>query len=242
LLYAWRKERVFPARGPETREQSDLCEPPSELSGVPTARLAGVCAVTGAAGTATAANRAGLVGLTTLAASPHAIAEGKVWLLLTSGVVADRPWLPSLLGFAIVAFAVLSLAPLRVVIAAALGGQVLATLLVYGFLGGARLVDADAFSALLDAPDIGLSAIIAAWIGVIAAVLWRRHRTPQAHVFVCLGCIACVFIGLAFRPNLTVLDSEHLVAFALGAATLVLWPERHSDADLDRELAELLAS
>jgi hypothetical protein len=209
---------------------------------VPTARLAGVCAVTGAAGAVTAANRTRLVGLSTLAASPHAIAEGKLWLLLTSGVVADRPWFPSLLGFAIVAFVVLSLAPLRVVIAGAAAGQVVATLLVYGSFGGARLFDHDAFSAVLDTPDIGLSAIIAAWIGVIAAVLWRRHRTPRAHVFVGLGCIACVLIGLAFRPNLTALDSEHLVAFALGVATLVFWTASRFTADLDHELAELLAS
>ena len=208
---------------------------------MPTARLAGVCVVTGAAGAVTAANRAGLVGLSTLAASPHAIAEGKLWLLLTSGIIADRPWLPSLLGFAIVAFAVLSLASLRVVITAAVAGQVLATLFVYGFLDATRIVDGDAFSRLLDTPDIGLSAIIAAWIGVIAAVLWRRHTTPRARVFICLGCVACVLIGLAFRPNLTAFDSEHLVAFALGVAILVLWPQRTTTA-LDRELAELLAS
>ena len=132
-------------------------------------RAAGVAAVTAAAGVITVASRSGWIGLSHLAATPNAIAQGKVWLLLTSGVVADRPWLPSLLGFAIVAFAALSVARVRVVVLAALAGQVLATLAVYGFFGLARTVDHGAFVALENTPDIGLSAIIAA--------LDRRRRT-----------------------------------------------------------------
>src|SRR5438046_561579 len=64
------------------------------------ARAASICAATAVAGAVTAANRAGWLDLAHLAASPRAVAEGKLWLLLTSGVIADRPWLPSLLGFA----------------------------------------------------------------------------------------------------------------------------------------------
>jgi hypothetical protein len=184
-------------------------------------RAVGICAVTAAAGVLTAANRSGAVGLSTLAASPRAIAEGKVWLLLTSGVVADRPWLPSLLGFAIVGFGALSVASVRVVVLAALAGQVFGTLAVYGFLGVVRAIDADAYGSLLGLPDIGLSAIIAAWIGIVAQALWRRNRSRRAHILTVIGCVGCALIGFAFRPNLTVLDSEHLVAFALGVLIAV---------------------
>jgi hypothetical protein len=188
------------------------------------AHAAWISAATAVAGAVTAANRAGWIGLSHFAASPKAVADGRVWLLLTSGVVADRPWLASLLGFALVGFAALSLAGPRVVAVAALAGHVLATLLVYGFLGAAAAVDAGAFANLADRPDIGLSAIIAAWIGVVACALWRRHRSPLGHLMNALGCVGCALIGFAFRPEVTVLDSEHLVAFALGVAVAGSWP------------------
>jgi len=208
-----------------------------------TARAAVICTVTLAAGIATAANSAGWLGLSHLAASPRAVAEGKVWLLFTSGVVADRPWLPSLLGFAIVGFAALSLARARVVFVAALAGHVLATLVVYGFLGVVDAVDHGAFANLDSQPDIGLSAIIAAWIGVISAMLWRRYRPRRAHALNVLACIGCALIGFAFRPDLNALDSEHIVAFALGVAVAACWPEpagQPEHDDVDRELEQLL--
>jgi hypothetical protein len=182
------------------------------------AHAAWICGVTAVAGAVTAANRAGWIRLTELAATPKAVAEGRIWLLVTSGVVADRPWLPSLLGFALVGFAALSCAHWRVVLLAALAGHVLATLLVYGLLGAAAAADGAAFANLLAQPDFGLSAMIAAWIGVIACAVWRRHASRRAHVLDALGCLCCALIGLAFRPDVTALDSEHLVAFALGVA------------------------
>jgi len=208
-----------------------------------TGRAAVICAFTFVAGIATVANRAGWLGLSHLAASPRAVAEGKIWLLFTSGVVADQPWLPSLLGFAIVGFAALSLARTRVVAVAALTGHVLATLVVYGFLGAADAVDHGAFASLDSQPDIGLSAIIAAWIGVISCMLWRRYRSRRARAINVLACIACALIGLAFRPDLNALDSEHVVAFALGVAVAAWWPEPAEPLgpdDLDRELEQLL--
>jgi lambda repressor-like predicted transcriptional regulator len=208
-----------------------------------TAHVSWICAATVVAGLATAANRAHWAGLSHLAASPRAVAEGKLWLLVTSGVVADRPWLPSLLGFAIVGFAALSVARGRVVVAAALAGHVLATLVVYGFLGAVDAVDHDAFANLVGRPDIGLSAIIAAWIGVVSCRLWRRYPSRRAHALNVLGCIGCALIGFAFRPDVTALDTEHIVAFALGVAIAAWWPESAGPTgsdDVDRELERLL--
>jgi len=213
---------------------------------LPTARTAGVLGATAIAGLVTLANRIGWIGISSIAATPSAIAKGKVWLLLTSGVIADRPWLASLLGFAIVASAALAVAPVRAVVAAALAGHVLATLAVYGALGVAREFDKDAFASVLHTPDLGLSAIIAAWIGVVSQWFWRRYRSPRARVLDALGCVGCALIGFAFRPDVTVLDSEHIVAFAMGVAIAVWWRPRakrsgepRSD-DVDRELKELL--
>ena len=149
----------------------------------------------------------------------------------TSGVVADRPWLASLIGFAIAAFAALSVASVPVVVLAALAGQVLATLAVYGFLGLTREVHPGAFDTLLNTPDIGLSAVIAAWIGVVAQRFWCRYRSRRSHVLNVLGCVGSALIGFAFRPDLTALDSEHLVAFTLGVliASWAPWGELEID-------------
>ena len=207
------------------------------------AHAAWICAATVVAGAVTVANRTGWPGFSHLAASPKAVAEGRLWLLFTSGVVADRPWLPSQLGFAIVGFAALAAARPSVVVVAALAGHVLATLVVYGFLGAVDALDRDAFANLVDRPDIGLSAIIAAWIGLVSCVLWRRFRSRRAHVLNVLGCIGCALIGFAFRPDVTVLDSEHIVAFAFGVAVAAWWPQpvepRGAD-EVDRELERLL--
>ena len=197
--------------------------------------------MTGVAATMTAATGLGWISSSSLAASPSAIAKGRLWLLVTSGLIADRPWLASLIGFAIVAFAALWAAPVRVVVASALAGHILATLAVYGMLGVAREVDHDAFASLVDKADVGLSAIIAAWIGVVAHALWVRYDSPRAHVLNALGCIGCALIGFAFRPDLTALDSEHLVAFAMGVAIAAWWPRgsQFDDAtsdDVEREL------
>src|SRR4051794_14135945 len=100
------------------------------------------------AGAGTAANRLEGVPLASLAATPRAVGEGKAWLLLTSAVLADTPWLPSLLGFGVVLVGVLYVLPARHVVAAAIAGQVLSTLLVYGFIGATRLVDPNAFASV----------------------------------------------------------------------------------------------
>lgn len=168
------------------------------------------------AGTGTAADQLGVVPLASLAATPRAVGEGKVWLLLTSAVLADTPWLPSLLGFAVVLVGVLCVLPVRQVIVAAVAGQFLSTAVVYGAIGAARLVDGQAFSSVLGVQDYGLSAMIAAWIGAVAGVAWGR----QSPLRVVAGCLACLGVGLACRPTLTFLDSEHVVAFAIGIAVV----------------------
>ena len=67
-------------------------------------------------------------------------------------------------------------------------------------------------------PDYGLSAIIAAWLGAIARVLWLRHPSTAHRVLILLASAGCAGIGLALRPDVTFLDTEHLLAYAIGAA------------------------
>jgi hypothetical protein len=175
-----------------------------------------VLGVTAVAGAGTAANRLAGVPLSSMAATPRAVGEGKLWLLVTSGLIADTPWLPSLLGFAVVLAVALYVLPLRQVVGAAVAGQLASALLVYGVIGCVRLFDGHAFVAVVNLPDFGFSAMIAAWIGAVACVAWARH----SHLRVTAGCLLCLAVGLAFRPTLTFLDGEHVVAFAIGIAVV----------------------
>jgi hypothetical protein len=181
------------------------------------AALAASCATT-VAGTATLLNRLGELPLSSVASSPQAVGDGRVWLVATSGLIADRPLVPSLLGFWIVGFAALILCSVRVVALVAVAGHICSALAVYALIGLTRLVDPEGFASVVQLADYGLSAIIGAWIGAIAAVLWRRTATRRAHLAIALGSLGCAGIGLACRPDVTFLDSEHIVAFAIGAA------------------------
>jgi hypothetical protein len=179
-------------------------------------RPLGLVGATAVVGAGTAANRLAGLPLASMAATPRAVGDGKLWLLVTSGLLADTPWLPSLFGFAIVLAVALYVLPVRDVVLVAAAGQIVSALIVYGIIGLARLVEPHTFASVIDLPDFGVSAMIAAWIGAVAAVAWARHD----HLLVVAGCLACLGVGLAFRPTITFLDSEHIVAFAIGIACL----------------------
>jgi hypothetical protein len=175
-------------------------------------------AATGATAGVTVANRLGDLPVSTLAATPRVIGDGRLWLIPSSGLLADRPAIPSLVGFWIVAIAVLVICSVRVVVGAAIAGHTLSAFGVYGIIGLARLADPDAFASMMRVADYGLSAIIAAWLGATARVLWARYPTRLHHGLIAVGSIACAGIGLAFRPDVTFLDSEHILAYAIGIA------------------------
>jgi hypothetical protein len=175
-------------------------------------------AATGMTAAVTGANRLGELSVATLASNPRAVGEGKVWLILTSGLLADRPAVPSLVGFWLVGFAVLVVCSARVAAGVALGGHTLSALAVYGAIGLARVLEPGAFASVMRLADYGLSAIIAAWLGAIACTFWRRHPARSTRLLIVLGSVGCAGIGIALRPQLTFLDSEHLVAYAIGVA------------------------
>ncbi len=198
-------------------------------------------AVTGVSAIVTVANRFRELPLSSIASSPAAVGEGKVWLLASSAVIADRPALVSLLGFWIVGFTAFAICSARVVAGVAVGGHLLSALCIYSLIGLTRLAQPDAFASVMHVSDYGLSAIIAAWIGAIASVMWRRHRAATAHALVVAGSLVCAGVGLLFRPDLTFLDTEHLVAYAFGAL-LASERVRQSLARSPQRLAAAVAS
>jgi hypothetical protein len=198
-------------------------------------------AVTAVSVVVTVANRLRELPLSSVASSPAAVGEGKVWLLVSSAVIADRPALVSLLGFWIVGFAACAICSARVVVGVAAGGHLVSAFCIYCLIGLMRLTRPDAFASVMHVSDYGLSAIIAAWIGAIASVMWRRHPATSARALVVVGSLVCAGVGLLFRPDLTFLDAEHLVAYAFGAL-LASERVRHSLARVPQRLAAAAAS
>jgi hypothetical protein len=171
-----------------------------------------VPAVAAAVSAVTVLNRIGVLPLRDLASTPQGVADGREWQLLTSAFVADRPTVPSVMGFTIVGLAALALVGARILWTAAVAGHLLATVVVYGAL--------DAMHVTVSRLDYGTSAIIAAWIGVIACCLWQRGAARAA-----VGlCVVAALVGWLCSPALDILDTEHAVALAVGIGVAVWVP------------------
>jgi hypothetical protein len=175
-----------------------------------------VVLATGCISVVTAGARADLVSSRDLASTPAAFSDGRVWLLATSAVLADRPAVLSILGFLAVGLVAVRLCAPRVAWVAAAGGHILSAALVYSAFGVVRLVEPSAFGGVQHLSDYGTSAIVAAWIGAIAYRLWAldRHATAAALV------ASSALLGWYFKGTLTVLDTEHAIALAVGAGAM----------------------
>jgi hypothetical protein len=181
--------------------------------------LGAVCGVT-------FAYRAGAIPLDRLAASPERVATGKVWLLVSNGFIVQRPLVASVVSFGLLAVAALAACGMRVLLAAAVCAHIGATLASYGVLMVARMVDPGSFAHLVTAPDYGVSAIEAGWLGVVAAVCWRRRgQTLAGRLAIVGGCIAVGLFAWMLRGQLELLDTDHVFAFGLGIAVVRSTPK-----------------
>lgn len=170
----------------------------------------------------TAAEREHLIPLSVLAASPHTVGQARLWSLLTSALLVQSPLFWSLASFALVGALTLKVCGTRVLWISALAGHVASTLVVYALLVLARTFDPRALEAVMSAPDYGVSAISAAWIGAIASVSWRaRNRTLRGKIATALAVVATALFGWTLRGHLNFLDLEHVVAFCIGVAVAV---------------------
>src|SRR5262249_48929300 len=132
--------------------------------------LVWLAAVTGV----TLAASLGRIDPSRLASSPDRAAD-RPWLLLSNSLVTQHPISLSLLALGGLTVGVLGACGARVALATALVGHVGSTLAAYALLGLVRLGEPGAFASLLSRPDYGVSAVSAAWLGAVAAVMWRRR-------------------------------------------------------------------
>lgn len=165
----------------------------------------------------TAAIQAHALSIQPFAASAGRVAAGRLWLLLSSALVIDRPVAVGLVAFAGIAAATLWFCGARVFWIAAVAGHVGSTLLVYGIIGVFRLDDPHLFSQAVGTPDFGVSAMQAAWVGALTAHGWQRCGSG-VRPRVAMALVVCAVAGIAWllHPDPSILTSEHLFAFLIG--------------------------
>jgi hypothetical protein len=133
--------------------------------------------------------------------------DGALWRIPASALVSAAPAFASIAGLLVVGVATLAVAGPRVTATAAVVGHVGSTLVLYAVLELTRTT--------VPTLDYGTSAIIAAWIGVLASALWRHGMPAAAFALVVVSAL----IGWACKGQLTMLDWEHAIALAVGCGT-----------------------
>jgi hypothetical protein len=102
-------------------------------------------------------------------------------------------------------------------------GHVFSTLCVYSMIALTRFFEPSAFESVLNGRDIGVSAVCAAWLGAVAATLWRRPGWTRDHRLAIVAGVAsigtCAYLA---SPSLTALDTDHGFALVIGAAVALV--------------------
>jgi hypothetical protein len=151
-------------------------------------------------------------------ASATKIASGQVWVLAASALMVDRPVLIGLAAFGLLAVATLRFCGAQTFWLAAAVGHAGSTLLVYAIIGSTQLADPEAFARAAVRPDFGVSAIQGAWVGAITATAWSRASTDNRdRGLVAAGVCAVAAVGWWLHPDPSILTTEHLFAFLIGA-------------------------
>jgi hypothetical protein len=159
-----------------------------------------------------------------VAASPLRLAHGHVWLLVTSGLLAERPLGPSIISFAFLASLALVVCGSRAVWVAAALGHVGSTLVAYLVIALAWALNPSDLRGVIESRDYGVSAVSAAWLGAIAAAGWRaRGQTVAGRLAIVISCLGVALFAYSLHPGLTFFASEHAIAFAVGVAVGAVW-------------------
>ncbi len=171
------------------------------------------------------------------------VADGRLWLLLTSALDVDGalPVLQVVLVGVVATFVIAREGP-RVWWLAVLCAHVVSALFAYGVIGVAAGLGSDAAERVADDPDYGVSCVLAGSVGAMFASGLLARRRPRTDVLrgraphrFALGPsadrVAVVGGAVGFLGLLTIAfgwyDMEHPIAFALGAG--VVWLTHRGD-------------
>jgi hypothetical protein len=148
-----------------------------------------------------------------LAASPDQVADGQIWLLLSSGLVIDGlPWLQFTVLAVVLVLAYLRVGAIRLW-TAGLVAHIGSALLAYAGIGVLDLLGVDTGGVATE-PDYGVSVLLAGELGVIAVSGGKRTA-------LLVGILGVAGFGIGLADSSALANVEHLLGFALGAATIL---------------------
>jgi hypothetical protein len=147
-----------------------------------------------------------------LASSPAEVARGRVWSLVTSGLLVTRDPIVQLVAAALLTVAAIrALGPATFWLAAA-AGHLGSALLAYAGIGLLWLIARADVDSVADAPDFGISCVVIGVVGALTVAASQRRPAPWRLLAVLAGVVLCAAI-----PPLGLSAVEHALAFALGA-------------------------
>lgn len=158
-----------------------------------------------------------------LASRPETLVDGELWRLLTSSLVAAGPgeWAQIVL-VATTTVVVLVCWDGRTWWETALAGHVGATLAAYALIGTAWALGSRSAERAADAWDYGVSCVLLAQVGWLAADgvdRLRRDRHSRAGRAEVAACVAATAFSVA---TLSWYGTEHLFALAIGGGLFAL--------------------
>ena len=155
--------------------------------------------------------------------SADAVGDGRVWVLFTSSleVAGELPLLQVILGAAVAAAVIAREGP-RLWWVVALVGHVGSGLVAYGLIGLASLLDSESADRVADESDYGVSCVLAASFGALAAsaALAVRRGSRRRADWAALAAGILGMLGL-LPVSFGWYDVEHPISYVLGAA--VTW-------------------
>jgi len=151
--------------------------------------------------------------------TPDLFAQGKLWLLVTSGFFVAGAILPQLLTLSILAVSVTRRQGSRRFLGAAVAGHVGSTVVTYAAVGALLLAHVRLVNGLLNQSDYGISCV---WAGALGAVIANDFLAAGRAGRIRLVVFSAAVMGTisAFSSGLAL--PEHILAFLFGAAVVLL--------------------
>lgn len=158
-----------------------------------------------------------------LASSPADVARGRIWSLVTSGLLVTRDPIVQLVAAALLTVAAIqALGPATFWLAAA-AGHLGSALLAYAGIGLLWLLGRADVDSVSEAPDFGISCVVIGVLGALTVAAARRRHAAWRTLAVAAGVVIWAVI-----PPFGLSAVEHALAFALGAAAAAAAATRRS--------------
>lgn len=160
----------------------------------------------------------GAVTAADVASSPDAVTAGRLWTLLSSSLVTDATFAFGQIGIVALLTALVLWRDGAVVWwIAALAGHIGSALIAYASIGIAVALGSDSAERFTDAPDYGISCVLAALNGALLATAVARIRAHRADALDIAVLPVTALVAVFWFATLDWYGAEHVYATVLGA-------------------------